>query len=118
LRVKLRSFTVLDPACGSGAFLVYVLERLADLHRAAGDRRTMASIRRDVLARTIHGVDLNPTAVWLCELRLWLSVVIESDETRMSTVSPLPNLDCNVRVGDTLSGDGFAEPATLVGPPA
>ena len=118
LRARLRCFTVLDPACGSGAFLVFVLERLACLHRAAGDTRGMATIRRDVLARAIHGVDVNPTAVWLCELRLWLSVVIESDETRMSAVPPLPNLDCNVRVGDALSGDAFSEPPSLVGPPA
>ncbi|MEO5815728.1 MAG: DNA methyltransferase [Gemmatimonadaceae bacterium] len=118
LRARLRGFTLLDPACGSGAFLVHVLERLSDLHRAAGDTRAMASIRRDVLARAIHGVDVNPTAVWLCELRLWLSVVIESDETRMSAVPPLPNLDCNVRVGDTLAGEAFVEPPSLVGPPA
>ena len=118
LRRELASLVALDPACGSGAFLVHLLETLADLHRVAGDARGIADIRRDVLARTIHGVDVNPTAVWLCELRLWLSVVIESDETRMSAVPPLPNLDCNVRVGDALAGDGFAEPATLVGPPA
>ena len=118
LRDRLRSFTVLDPACGSGAFLVFVLERLATLHRAAGDDRRMSAIRRDVLARAIHGVDVNPTAVWLCELRLWLSVVIESDETRMHAVPPLPNLDCNIRVGDTLAGDAFSEPPSLVGPPA
>jgi hypothetical protein len=118
LRRELASLVVLDPACGSGAFLVHLLETLADLHRAAGDARSIADIRRDVLARAIHGVDVNPTAVWLCELRLWLSVVIESDETRMSAVPPLPNLDCNVRVGDALAGEGFAEPAALVGPPA
>ncbi len=118
IRTRLRHFTVLDPACGSGAFLVHVLERLGDLHRAAGDTRGLAAIRRDVLARAIHGVDVNPTAVWLCELRLWLSVVIESDETRMSAVPPLPNLDCNVRVGDTLAGDAFTERPSLVGPPA
>jgi hypothetical protein len=118
LRRELASLVVLDPACGSGAFLVHLLETLADLHRVAGDDRGIADIRRDVLARAIHGVDVNPTAVWLCELRLWLSVVIESDETRMSAVPPLPNLDCNVRVGDALAGDGFDEPAALVGPPA
>ena len=118
LRERLRDLSVLDPACGSGAFLVYLLERITYLHAAAGDTRGVAAIRRDVLARTIHGVDVNPTAVWLCELRLWLSVVIESDETRMAVVPPLPNLDCSVRVGDTLSGDAFAEPVTLVGPPA
>jgi hypothetical protein len=56
--------------------------------------------------------------VWLCELRLWLSVVIESEETRMSTVTPLPNLDCNVRVGDALSGAAFRGSPSLLGPPA
>ena len=118
LRKRLRAFTVLDPACGSGAFLVYVLARLTNLHRAASDERSTTAIRRDVLARCIHGVDINPTAVWLCELRLWLAVVIESDETRISSVPPLPNLDCNVRVGDSLSGDAFTEPAALLGPSA
>ncbi|MFI5257497.1 MAG: DNA methyltransferase, partial [Gemmatimonadales bacterium] len=107
LRGRLRSLTVLDPACGSGAFLVHLLERITQLHVAAGDDRGTAAIRREVLARAIHGVDVNPTAVWLCELRLWLSVVIESDVTRMSDVPPLPNLDCNVRVGDALAGDAF-----------
>ena len=118
LRERVRSLTVLDPACGSGAFLVYLLERLTQLHVAAGEARGVAATRREVLTRVIHGVDINPTAVWLCELRLWLSVVIESDETRMSAVPPLPNLDCNVRVGDTLAGDAFDEPPALVGPPA
>ncbi|MEO7458415.1 MAG: DNA methyltransferase [Gemmatimonadaceae bacterium] len=117
LRTRLRHFTVLDPACGSGAFLVFVLERIGDLHRAAGDTRAMSAIRRDVLASCIHGVDVNPTAVWLCELRLWLSVVIESDEERMSDVTPLPNLDCNIRVGDSLSGEGFTASLSLTGPP-
>ena len=118
LRAALTSLTVLDPACGSGAFLVRLLERLAALHALAGDCRPVADVRRDALARAIHGVDVNPTAVWLCELRLWLSVVIESDETRMSAVPPLPNLDCNVRVGDALAGDAFDVPPSLVGPPA
>jgi hypothetical protein len=118
LRTALETLTVLDPACGSGAFLVHLLERIADLRRVAGDARPVAVIRRDVLARAIHGVDVNPTAVWLCELRLWLSVVIESDERRMSAVPPLPNLDCNVRVGDALAGDAFSAPPSLVGPPA
>ncbi|MFL5620071.1 MAG: Eco57I restriction-modification methylase domain-containing protein [Gemmatimonadaceae bacterium] len=118
LRAELSALTVLDPACGSGAFLVHLLERIAELHRLAGDARPLAEVRRDVLARAVHGVDVNPTAVWLCELRLWLSVVIESDERRMSAVPPLPNLDCNVRVGDALAGDAFSTPPSLVGPPA
>ena len=99
---------VLDPACGSGAFLVGVLERLAESRLAAGEPGTRSSIRRSVLATSIFGVDRNPTAVWLCELRLWLSVVIESDEADPMLVPPLPNLDRNVRVGDALAGPPFA----------
>ncbi len=117
LRDRLRHCSVLDPACGSGAFLVHVLERLADLHRITGDERSISAIRRDVLASSVHGVDVNPTAVWLCELRLWLSVVIESEEQRMGDVTPLPNIDCNIRVGDSLAGDAFSEAVPLTGPP-
>jgi hypothetical protein len=105
---------VLDPACGSGAFLVHALERLADLTRRAGDDRPLAELRREVLTRSIFGVDVNPTAVWLCELRLWLSVVIESDETDPLAVAPLPNLDRNVRVGDSLAGRAFVPDDSLI----
>ncbi|MDB4873651.1 MAG: hypothetical protein JWM41_97 [Gemmatimonadetes bacterium] len=104
-----KSLTVLDPACGSGAFLVHVLERIASRLMSAGDTRDVSVVRREVLTRSVFGVDVNPTAVWLCELRLWLSVVIESAETNPNAVSPLPNLDRNVRTGDALSGRGFGD---------
>jgi hypothetical protein len=101
---RLRDITILDPACGSGAFLVHALERVAELRRAAGEEGALTDIRRDVLMRSIFGVDKNPTAVWLCELRLWLSVVIESQVDDPLEVRPLPNLDRNIRVGDSLAG--------------
>ena len=104
-RQRLEEITVLDPACGSGAFLVYALEELATLRRASGDDRPVADVRRDVLTRSIFGIDRNPTAVWLCELRLWLSVVIESEVSDPRRVEPLPNLDHNIRVGDSLAAD-------------
>ena len=70
---------------------------------------SLAVLRRELLTRSIFGVDVNPTAVWLCELRLWLSVVIESEESSGMRVTPLPNLDRHIRVGDSLSGDAFEE---------
>ncbi len=103
LRPRLTSLRVLDPACGSGAFLVHTLERLATLHTLAGDPRPTSELRRAVCATSIFGVDINPTAVWLCELRLWLSVVIEHEESDPYRVPPLPNLDHNIRVGDALA---------------
>lgn len=104
---RVRSLRVLDPACGSGAFLVYALEALATLARHCGDTRAVSAVRREILTRGIFGVDVNPTAVWLCELRLWLSVVIESETADPLHVPPLPNLDRHIRVGDALSGEGF-----------
>ncbi len=108
LRERLARIRVLDPACGSGAFLVHTLERLAGMHVALGDARDLVDIRRDVLTRSIFGVDRNPFAVWLCELRLWLSMVIESDREDPLGVPPLPNLDHHIRVGDALAGDSLA----------
>jgi SAM-dependent methyltransferase len=109
----IRELRVLDPACGSGAFLVYVLERLAAIRRELGENRSVATIRRDVLAHSVFGVDRNPTAVWLCELRLWLSVVIETEESEPERVLPLPNLDRNIRVGDALVGETFARSSAM-----
>ena len=113
LRDRASALAILDPACGSGAFLVHVLERLSDLLATLGDPRGVSAIRRDVLTRSIFGVDVNPTAVWLCELRLWLSVVIESDEDDPMKIPPLPNLDRNIRVGDALSGVAFGDAAAI-----
>ncbi|MEP6507446.1 MAG: DNA methyltransferase, partial [Gemmatimonadales bacterium] len=69
---RLDSIRMIDPACGSGAFLVHVLEELSNLRQRLGDSRGLHDIRRAVLTNSIFGVDINPTAVWLCELRLWL----------------------------------------------
>jgi len=104
---SLRGIKVLDPACGSGAFLVHTLERIAALRKENGEAGSNADIRRRVLTSSIFGVDLNPMAVWLCELRLWLSIVIESDDTDPMSIAPLPNLDRHIRVGDSLAGGAF-----------
>ncbi|MDQ6872103.1 MAG: N-6 DNA methylase [Gemmatimonadota bacterium] len=104
---RLCNIRVLDPACGSGAFLVHLLERLAALRLNAGESGSIAEIRRRVLTTSIFGVDLSPMAVWLCELRLWLAIVIESTEGDPMKVVPLPNLDRHIRVGDSLSGGSF-----------
>jgi hypothetical protein len=112
IRDGVKQIRVLDPACGSGAFLVHVLERISGVLQTCGDDRPLAAIRRHVLTRSIFGVDINPMAVWLCELRLWLSVVIESDTSDPMQVPPLPNLDRNVRLGDALSGGAWSGAAT------
>lgn len=105
---RLSSLRVLDPACGSGAFLVHMLDLLATLAGRVGLDLSVSQRRRQVLTRSIFGVDINATAVWLCELRLWLAVVIDSPDDDPGAILPLPNLDRNVRVGDALAGGAFS----------
>src|SRR5213078_2313602 len=100
-RPDLRRVAVLDPAVGSGAFLLGALEELTQLRCAAGERPT-ATVRRDVVAHSLFGVDLKLTAVRLAELRLWLALVADQDEADLARIAPLPNLDGHVRQGDTL----------------
>lgn len=103
----LRALRVLDPACGSGAFLVHALRVLAELRVRLGGEERMAA-RYAVLTNSIFGVDVNPTAVWLCELRLWLCLAVECEVGDPVSVPPLPNLDRNIRVGDSLAGSAQA----------
>lgn len=96
-REALARVTVLDPAVGSGAFLLGALEQLAAVQGGAA-----ADARRRVLRHNLFGVDLNPAAVRLTELRLWLAVIEPDDTPSPERVQPLPNLDSVVRQGDSL----------------
>lgn len=97
---QLRAVAVLDPAVGSGAFLLGALRRLVGARTAAGESRSRAT--RAVLAGNLFGVDRNPSAVRLAELRLWLEVLEAEESSDPERVEPLPNLDSFVRQGDSL----------------
>lgn len=90
---------VLDPAVGSGAFLLGTLE-LFDRLALARDPRP--DHRRRILRSRLFGVDLSAEAVRLAELRLWLAAVRDDPDGPESPVEPLPNLDASLRQGDTL----------------
>lgn len=109
----LARLAVLDPAVGSGAFLLGALEEIAALRRGTGEGPP-SMVRRDVLAHSLHGVDLKLTAVRLTELRLWLALVAEDDTAEIARLAPLPNLDGHVRQGDALI-DPLAVAAALGG---
>ena len=109
----LRTLAILDPAAGSGAFLLGALDELIALRAAAGEPVT-AALRRDVLARSLYGVDLNPAAVRLTELRLWLALVADDPTADVAAITPLPNLDGHVRQGDALL-DPYTAASTLAG---
>jgi hypothetical protein len=97
----LLSVSVLDPACGSGHFLLAAARRIATrLARArAGGVASPADYRRalrDVARASIHGVDRNPMAVELTKVALWIETVEPG--------KPLGFLDANIRCGDSLLG--------------
>ena len=96
----IRHITVLDPAVGSGAFLVGTLRQLVAVRQRGGESAGAAT--RDVVARNLFGVDLNPSAVHLTELRLWLEVIQADPDMSPEAVAPLPNLDALIRQGDSV----------------
>jgi hypothetical protein len=95
---------ILDPAVGSGAFLLGALEALTDIgmHLTPGTIERRWTLRRRLLRDNLFGIDLNPIAVRLAELRLWLAVVADDPSTTVPAIAPLPNLDGVIRQGNTL----------------
>ncbi len=98
----LLAIRVLDPACGSGHFLLAAARRLAlELARIrAGDEEPSEELRqeclREVVAQCIYGVDKNPMAVELCKVALWIEAVDPG--------KPLSFLDAHIQCGDSLVG--------------
>ncbi|HET9066496.1 MAG TPA: hypothetical protein VFN22_11815 [Gemmatimonadales bacterium] len=96
LVAQLRRLRILDPAVGSGAFLV------GALHLLRGDPDASPALTRRLITNNLHGIDRNPTAVRVTELRLWLELLRTMRGTRAEAVDPLPNLDAAIRAGDAL----------------
>lgn len=90
---------ILDPACGSGAFLLGAIACLERARSAVPADDPIAS-RRRIVGESLHGVDLLEDAALICSLRLWLSLVPRCDD--VADVPPLPNLDRRIRQGDAL----------------
>lgn len=107
---ELRNIRIVDPACGSGAFLIttlaYLLDEwkaLRDLRRQLGQKMaeedwTDAAVR-EILRRNLYGVDINPASVEITKLALWLHTA-RSDK-------PLSSLDNHIRDGNSLIGPEF-----------
>lgn len=106
---SLGNIKVVDPACGSGAFLVGMLQQITQLRYELETRskmlgrRTTASteyeIKKQTIQNCIYGVDIDPGAVDIAKLRLWLSLVVDYD---LEDIEPLPNLDYKIMVGNSL----------------
>jgi hypothetical protein len=107
---ELLKLTVCDPACGSGHFLVAAARRIAKrvaAVREGNPEPTVDAVRHamhEVVARCVYGVDLNPMAVELTKVSLWLEA--------LEPGKPLNFLDAHIKHGNALFG---ATPALLRG---
>jgi len=102
----LQTVRVCDPACGSGAYLVGMLHELVDLRQALFATQRLDSLsayerKLQIIQRNLYGVDIDPFAVNIARLRLWLSLIVDFEG---ETPPPLPNLEFKIEVGDSLTG--------------
>jgi hypothetical protein len=103
---KLADIKICDPAIGSGAFPLGMLNEIVKartvlttyLSKKAG--RTPYNFKRHAIQESIYGVDIDPSAVDIAKLRLWLSLVVDEDD--YLSIKPLPNLDYKIMQGDSL----------------
>ncbi len=101
----LRRVRVCDPACGSGAYLLGMLHELLDLRAClfatgAPDAASVHARKLEIIQHNLYGVDLDPFAVNIARLRLWLSLAVEYEGQQPP---PLPNLDFKIESGDSLA---------------
>lgn len=108
LEDALSNLSVVDPACGSGAFLVGMLNVVSDIYRMIykhiGGSLTYFAIKNRVIQYSLYGVDVMPWAIQAAELRLWLQLIVDTDfkKEELRQYPLLPNLNLNLRVGDSL----------------
>jgi len=98
---------IVDPACGSGAFLLGCLKVLVELiqitNRYLGRERKDFDIKKDIIGKNFFGVDVMKWALHCAELRLWLSMIVEANLPEERRKEPLlPNFNLRLRVGDSL----------------
>ena len=90
---------VCDPACGSGAFLVGMLHEIVIARRMFNPKKNEYHFKKEAIQDSIYGVDIDPGAVEIAKLRLWLSLVVDYE---LEDIEPLPNLDYKIMCGNSL----------------
>ena len=107
---RLGELTVVDPACGSGHFLTNVMGRIHRARRSlyrcknpddGTDVRMEYESRKELALNCIYGVDVDPVAVEIARLRVWLKIV---EDGRKEDFGQLPNIELNIVPGNSLVG--------------
>jgi len=124
----LKKIRIADPAVGSGAFILGMLNEIVkarnniteyiirkDKERGFEERfgenfirnrRSEYNMKLDTIKNCIFAVDIEPSAADITKLRIWLSLVVDQEiDNRNAEPHPLPNLDMNIHVGDSLIDD-------------
>ncbi len=106
---ELKTVRLVDPACGSGAFLIQAFDQLHAAYEASNDRlyelrgeRTLFDLDREILQNNLYGVDLNEEAIEICKLSLWIKTAQRG--------KILTSLDHTIRVGNSIVGDPALDP--------
>ena len=86
----LKGLKILDPACGSGAFPMGILNEILHLQEKCGDSRSHYERKLEILQHCIYGVDIQPMATEMARLRCFLSLIIDENA---DDIKPLPNLE-------------------------
>ena len=98
LLAALEEVKICDPAIGSGAFPMGLLNELLHCREVlSGEHYDRAEIKKGIIQNNIYGVDIEKGAVDIARLRFWLSIVVDEE-----TPSPLPNLDYKIMQGNSL----------------
>ena len=109
LKQALHEVKVLDPAVGSGAFPLGMMQVILAVYQVIGRREgdaikrgslAMSKLKRKIIANNLYGVDIKPEAIEIAKLRMWLSLVVDIPD--IEDVEPLPNLDYKLMCGDSL----------------
>lgn len=97
----LDNLKIIDPACGSGAFPMGILQILVSTYARLGGKYPKSRLddyktKKGIISENIYGVDIEPTAIEISRLRVWLSLVVDielKNSADNSGIEPLPNLD-------------------------
>lgn len=106
---ELKSLRILDPACGSGAFLIETFDQLHAFYEVSNARleelrgeRTLFDPDRQILQHNLYGVDLNAEAIQICQLSLWIKTAAYG--------KALTSLDHSIREGNSVVSDPAVHP--------
>lgn len=100
---RLEEVKILDPAVGSAAFPVEMMQVLVKLRKklnvSVGKNINEVTLKKKFIKNNLYGVDIDPGAIEVAKLRLWLALIVDYEK---SEAEAFPNLDFQFRLGNSL----------------